>query len=87
MCDAVRATHPQISELEVTLNLLRNLGAVWQMIYPVKQQRIAHLLIQKVVVDAEAMSIVWHDVGWAELAAELRPGTIGAELKELEEAV
>lgn len=86
VCDAVQAQHPQISEPEVVLNLLRNLGAVWQAMYPAEQQRIAHLLIQKVVVGAEAVSIVWHDVGWAELAAELRPNSIGAELKELEEA-
>jgi hypothetical protein len=33
-----------------------------------------------------AVSIVWHDAGWVELATELRPGSIGAELRELEEA-
>ena len=29
--------------------------------------------------------VVWHDQGWQELAVELMPGTIGAELQELEE--
>ncbi len=84
--DATQACGAKLDEPEVVLALLRNLGAVWQALYPAEQQRIAQLLIKKVVVSAEAVSIVWHDAGWAELATELRPGSIGAELRELEEA-
>lgn len=84
--DAVQACGEKIDEPEVVLALLRNLGTVWQALYPAEQQRIAQLLIKRVVVGAEAVSIVWHDAGWAELATELRPGGIGAELRELEEA-
>jgi hypothetical protein len=84
--DAVQASGAKLDEPEVVLTLLRNLGAVWQALYPPEQQRIAQLLIKKVVVGAQAVSIVWHDAGWAELATELRPGSIGAELRELEEA-
>ncbi|WP_265287320.1 hypothetical protein [Verminephrobacter eiseniae] len=65
--------------------MLRNLGAVWQALYPAEQQCIAQLLIKKVVISAESVSIVWSDAGWMELAAELRPGGIGAELREMEE--
>jgi len=32
----------------------------------------------------EGLEVVWRDQGWRELAAELMPGTIGAELQELE---
>jgi len=84
--DAVQACDAKVDEPEVVLTLLRNLGAVWQALYPAEQQRVAQLLIKKVVVGAEAVSIVWHDAGWAELATELRPGSIGTELRELEEA-
>ena len=33
------------------------------------------------------LEIVWRDQGWQALAGELLPGTIGAELQELEETV
>jgi hypothetical protein len=83
--DAVRASGAKLNEPKVVLALLRDLCAVWQALYPAEQQRIARLLIKKVVVGAEAASIVWHDVGWAELARELKPVGIGAKLQELED--
>ena len=83
--DAAQATDAKLDEPEVVLTLLRNLGAVWQALYPAEQQRIAQLLIKKVVVSAAAVSIVWHGAGWVALARELKPGSIGAELRELEE--
>ena len=43
------------------------------------------LLIERVVVADGGLEIVWCDQGWQELAVELMPGTIGAELQELEE--
>jgi hypothetical protein len=45
---------------------------------------IARLLIESVVVSADAVSIAWRDAGRAELAREVRPDGIGAELLELE---
>lgn len=33
------------------------------------------------------LEIIWRDQGWQELAGELMPGTIGAELQELAESV
>ena len=33
------------------------------------------------------LEIIWRDQGWQELAGELMPGTIGAELQEMEETV
>ena len=52
--------------------------------FKAEQQRIARLLIESVVVSEQAVSIVWRDAGWADLARELRPDGIGAELRELE---
>jgi hypothetical protein len=82
--DAVRAQDAGVTEPEVVLPMLQNFAAVWQALYPAEQQRIARLLIESVVVSEQAVSIVWRDAGWAELARELRPGGIGAELLELE---
>ena len=54
-------------------------------LFPAEQCRLAQLLIERVVVADGGLEIVWRDQGWQELAAELMPGTIGAELQELEE--
>lgn len=56
-------------------------------VVPVEQCRLAQLLIERVVIADGGLEIVWRDQGWQELAGELMPGTIGAELQELEEAV
>lgn len=82
--DRVRATRPDISEPEVVLPM-RRLATMWQQLFPVEQCRLAHLLIKRVVVADGGLEIVWGDQGWQELAVELMPGTIGAELQELEE--
>jgi DNA invertase Pin-like site-specific DNA recombinase len=82
--DAVRARDAGVTEPEVVLPMLHNFAAIWRALYPAEQQRIARLLIESVVVNQEAVSIVWRDAGWAELARELRPDGIGAELLELE---
>ena len=52
-----------------------------------QQCRLAQLLIERVVLGDGGLEIVWRDLGWRELAGELLPGTIGAELQELEETV
>ena len=82
--DAVRAQGSELTEPEVVLPMLHNFAAVWQALYPAEQQRIARLLVESVVVSADAVCIAWRDAGWAELAREMRPGGIGAELLELE---
>lgn len=45
------------------------------------------LLIERIVLGDSGMEIIWRDSGWQELACELIPGTIGAELAELEVTV
>ena len=82
--DAVRAQGSGLTEPEVVLPMLHNFAAVWQALYPAEQQRIARLLIESVVVSADAVSIALRDAGWAELAREMRPDGIGAELLALE---
>src|SRR5690606_17938775 len=82
--DAVQAKSSGLTEPEVVLPMLHNFAGIWQALYPAERQRIARLLIERVVISESAVSIVWREAGWAELAGELMPGTIGAELRELE---
>jgi DNA invertase Pin-like site-specific DNA recombinase len=82
--DVVRADYPEITETEVVLPL-RQLGLVWEQLFPAERQRIVQLLIERVTLREEGVEIVWREVGWHTLAGEMRPGTIGAELLELEQ--
>lgn len=82
--DAVRAQGAALTEPEVVLPMLHNFAGVWQALHQAEQQRIARLPIESVVVGEQAVSIIWRDAGWADLARELRPDGIGAELRELE---
>jgi hypothetical protein len=66
-------------DVEVVLPL-RQLGQVWEQLFPVERQRIVQLLIERVTLREEGIEIVWREVGWHTLADEMRPGTIGAEL-------
>jgi len=82
--DRIRQLRPEMSEPEVVLPM-RNLAGLWRGLFPAEQCRLAKLLIERVVVADGGLEIVWCDQGWQELAVELMPGTIGAELQELEE--
>lgn len=64
---------------------MRQLRQVWEQLLPAERQRIVQLLIERVKLREDSIEIVWCDVGWHRLAAEMRPGTIGIELLELEQ--
>jgi DNA invertase Pin-like site-specific DNA recombinase len=81
--DRVREIDSTITEPEVVLPMMR-LSTVWKQLFPAEQNRLIRLLIERVVLSQEGMEIVWRIGGWASLADELVPGTIGAELAELE---
>ena len=82
--DAIRAQHPDISEPEVVLRL-REIGTVWEQLFPEERRRIVRLLIERVTLGDAGIEITWRAAGWPTLASELRPGTIGAELMEREQ--
>ena len=82
--DRIRTTRPDLSEPEVVLPM-RNLAGMWQQLFPAEQCRLAQLLIERVVIADGGLEIIWRDQGWQELAGELLPGTIGAELQEWEQ--
>lgn len=81
--DRMREVRPDLDEPQVVLPM-RNLATMWHTLYPAEQRRLAQLLIERVVLGDDGLEIVWRDLGWQELVADLLPGTIGAELQELE---
>lgn len=81
--DRVQEIQPDITEPEIVLPM-RRLAAVWQQLFPIEQCRLAQLLIERVVIANDGLEVFWRDQGWQDLAGELMPGTIGAELQELE---
>ncbi len=66
---------------------MRQLAAVWPSLFPAEQRRLAQLLIVRVLIGDDGLEILWRDAGWVELIDELRPGSIGAELAEVEMTV
>ena len=82
--DRMRYIRPDLTEPQVVLPM-RNLASLWRELFPAEQCRLAQLLIERVVIADGGLEIIWRDQGWQELAGELLPGTIGAELQEREQ--
>ena len=81
--DLAQEKYPELSEPQIVLPLCK-LATVWEQLFPAEQQRIVQLLIERVTLRDDGIEIVWHESGWSTLAAEMRPNTIGAEMRELE---
>jgi len=82
--DEIRKQHPDIDEGHVLL-AMRNMGAMWPEMFPQEQIRIVRLLIERVQITESAIEIDWLHSGWLQLACELAPNSIGAELAEMEQ--
>lgn len=82
--DRMQRIRPDLTEPQVVLPM-RNLASLWRELFPVEQCRLAQLLIEHVVIADGGLEIIWRDQGWHELAGELVPGSIGAELQEWEQ--
>jgi hypothetical protein len=83
--DMVQERYPELSEPQVVLPL-RQLGLVWEQLFPAERSRIIQLLIERIILRDDCIEIIWHEMGWHTLAGEMRPGTIGEELATLEQA-
>lgn len=84
--ETAKKLNPTITETEVVIPL-RRMAAVWEQLFPDERQRIVQLLIERVVLSDDGIEILWHEAGWPTLVGEMRPGSIGAELLEQEEAL
>ena len=82
--DQIQQIRPDLTEPQVVLPM-RNLASLWRELFPAEQCRIAQLLIERVLIADGELEIIWRDSGWQQLASDLLPGTIGAELHELEQ--
>ena len=81
------ANHFVATEGYDALGLTRPTAALVPVVAPVDADpAVASVEAQWALGDG-GLEIVWRDQGWQALAGELLPGTIGAELQELEEAV
>lgn len=81
----VQQQYPAIDEPTVVLSM-RRLADVWPQLFPQEQVRLVSLLIERVTLLSDGIDITWREAGWGELAGELTPDTIGAELVEMEAA-
>jgi len=82
--DRMQHIRPDLTEPQVVLPM-RNLAGLWRDLFPAEQCRLAQLLIERVMIANGGLEIIWRDQGRQDLAAELAPGTIGAELQEWEQ--
>lgn len=59
-----------LDEAQVVLAMQR-IGAVWEQLFPIEQQRIAHLLIERVQLHDQGLDIHWREDGWRGLGPEI----------------
>ena len=58
---------------------LMNIDPVWEVLFPKEQERIVKLLVEKVVVNPDAMDVIIRTGGLQSLVAELQETASGAE--------
>ncbi len=77
------AEDPALQECLPTENEVRdalmNIDPVWEVLFPKEQERIVKLLVEKVVVNPDAMDVVIRTGGLQSLVAELQETASGAE--------
>lgn len=89
--EAVQAVWEEIQRCEAGIPepavvlALRNLGGIWEQMFPVERCRLVQLLIERVQLREDGIDIEWRPLGWSTLVGELVPHSIGAELREMEE--
>jgi len=70
-----------LDEPQVVLAMQR-IGAVWEQLFPLEQQRIARLLIERVQLHARGLDIVWREDGWLGLGLEVAAHPLVEECRE-----
>ncbi len=68
----------------VAVLAMRQIGQVWQQLFPVEQHRIMHLLIERVHLHPDGLEILWKDEGWHSFCQEMAAHPFVAEQRETE---
>ena len=74
-----------LDEAQVVVGM-RQIGKVWEQLFPAEQQRILRLLVERVQLHDQGLDIVWHDDGWLGLGAEVCNHAFVEESREREVA-
>lgn len=83
--DEIRKPHSVIDKWHVLL-AMRNMAQIWPDMFPQEQIHIVRMIIERVQITHSAIGIDWLHSGWLQLACELAPNSIGAEVAELEQS-
>lgn len=65
--------HPDgagLQEAQVVIAMQR-IGAVWEQLFPIEQQRITQLLIERVQLHESGLDILWREDGWMGFDADI----------------
>lgn len=81
--------HPEgtdLDEAQVVI-AMRNIGKVWDQLFPAEQRRIAKLLIDRVQLHDQGLDIHWRDDAWIGFLPEVTGHPLVKETREVEAAV
>jgi hypothetical protein len=85
VCQFIRKNGAAVRE-DMAVMAMRQLGNVWEQLYPAEQHRIVNLMIERVDIVPGGLKVKWRELGWKDLIEEFAQDSIGAELVEMEEA-
>lgn len=79
--------HPAGADLDEghVLIAMQRIGAVWEQLFPLEQQRITQLLIERIQVHGQGLDILWREDGWIGLGADIAQHPLVEEMKESRE--
>ena len=75
------AAGADLDEAHVVIAMQR-IGAVWEQLFPIEQQRITQLLIERIQLHGQGMDILWREDGWLGLGADIASHPLVEEMKE-----
>ena len=71
-----------------TVLAMGRLNDVWDQLFPAEKHRIANLMIERIDLihtdELQGVKVKWRELGWDALIGEFAPGSVGAELLEVE---
>lgn len=83
VCGIVKQSGVHVDESGVVL-AMRNLGDVWEQLFPAERHRIVNLMVERVDLVQGGIKVKWLELGWKALIGEFASEGIGAELLEAE---